>query len=91
MRIEKYSDVKILYINNNFSISIFKKGERKINKSNYRIYGYDKAINFGLFYIAFGKNTYSTGWSLDFSSKLGTIRFFKHGEEKWENILVLKD
>lgn len=77
MKIERYSDVKILYISKKTSISKFKKGQRKIEKTDYQKYCYDWAINFGLFYIAYGKNKYTTGWSIDLSSNLGLIRFVR--------------
>lgn len=77
MKTEKYKDVSILRINKRFSISCFKKGERKIKKAEYQKYGYDWAINLGLFYIAFGKNKFIKGWHIDFSSSLGLLRIIK--------------
>lgn len=77
MKKEKYSDVTILYLSKRTSISIFKKGQRKIKKAEYKNYAYNWAINFGLFYIAFSKNKFIKGWNIDLSSNLGTIRFIR--------------
>lgn len=76
MKIEKYSDVKIVRIGK-FSISKFKTGQRKIKPIDYKKYDYDWAINLGLFYIAFSKNKYIKGWNIDFSSNLGLLRIVK--------------
>lgn len=77
MKKVKYSDVTILYLSKRTSISIFKKGQRKIKKAEYNKYDYDWAINFGLFYIAFSKNKFIKGWNIDLSSNLGNIRFLR--------------
>lgn len=76
---KKFSDVAILVEGNKvpFTISLFKKGKSKITKEEYGNYLYSKAINFGLFYIAYCKRCDSYKWSIDFVSKLGILRIIK--------------
>lgn len=76
MKVEKFSDVTILYFKK-ITISKFKKGQRKIRKFEYRRYDYDWAINLGLFYIAFSKRKHRKGWALDINSKIGLIRIMR--------------
>lgn len=80
MKVEKFKDVTIFYISKKIIISIFKKGKRKIEKSEYSKFCYNWAINFGLFYIAFSKNEFIKGWSFDISSKLGNVRIIRQAE-----------
>lgn len=77
---KKFSDVTVIFDNKYFSLSKFKKGKRKITKDEYKSYLYNWAINFGLFYIGFSKHIYKKGFTIDFNSKLGLLRFRKEGK-----------
>ncbi len=79
---EKFRDVTVIFDNKFFALSKFKKGQRKISKTEYKSYCYNWAINFGLFYIGYSKHIIHKGFSLDFNSNLGLLRFIKKGEER---------
>lgn len=81
MRIQKFLNVKIIEVNSKFTVSIFKKGKRKIAKNEYDNYLYTRALNFGLFYIGFGGIN-----RIDISSDLGLIRF-----KKWKEAYQWKE
>jgi len=76
---KRFSDVTLLVegIKAPFTVSLFKKGKRKITKQEYSNYLYSKAFNFGLFYIGYCKNCTHYRWSIDFASFLGIVRIIK--------------
>lgn len=77
----KFSDVILLVEGSKVQvplrISWFKKGKRNIRKDEYSNYLYSKALNFGLFYIAYCKKCDYYKWSVDFASALGILRIIK--------------